>query len=234
MRVKLLAVLLLCGGVRLSAQTIVQEVTVLSQGAHVSPVELKAPTGKGNLIIAMSTMLNPGLKVVSVTDDAPDGGNVYKQIAGASSSCANKPIDIWYCENCKPGVAELRFHLSAAAIASAYSVLELSNMALSSVVDGSGGQVSDGTATSAGQQVGASITTTARDFIVARYFPSAPRPTGVTPAAWTYNPSYVYVLNAPPGTYQPTLTGAKADGSFCMSVAAFKTAAAGAGSDSKK
>jgi hypothetical protein len=175
----------------------------------------------------MPTILSPGMKVLSVTDDAPDGGNTYKQVPGAFSSCANKAVDIWYCENCKPGVTELKFHITDDARGVISSFLEVSNMALSSVLDGSGAHVSDGTATSGGLQVGPSITTTAKDFIIARFFPAAPLPTGVTPVSWTYNPSYVYLLNAPPGTYQPTLTGGKAAGSFCMSMAAFKTRTAG-------
>ena len=189
-------------------------------------MELKEPTGKGSVLIAMPAVLSPGVRVLKVTDDAPDGGNTYQQIAGASSSCANKFADIWYCENCKPGVTLLKFHLSDATTMSVNSFLELSNMALSSVPDGSGAHVSDGTATSEGLEVGASITTTAKDFVIARYFPTPPLPTGVTPKGWTYSPSYLYWLNAPPGTYQPTLTGGKAGGKFCMSMAAFKVAGA--------
>ncbi len=228
MRKNLLILLFLWGGADVSAQTIVQQLTALSQGAHVSPLELKQPTGKGNVLIAMAAVTSPGIRVLKITDDAPDGGNVYQQVAGASSSCANKFIDIWYCENCKPGVTELKFHLSDAATVSVNAFLEVSDMALSAVLDGSGAHVSDGTATSEGLEVGASIATTAKDFIIARYFPAPPLPTGVTPAEWTYTPSYVYLLNAPPGTYQPTLTGGKAGGGFCMSMAAFKTAASAA------
>jgi len=228
MKKDLLILLLLWGGVAVSAQTIVQQVTSLSQAARVSPMELKEPTGKGNVLIATSAILTPGIRVLKVTDDAPDGGNVYQQVAGAASSCAKKSVDIWYCENCKAGVTELKFYLSDAATVSVNAFLEVSDMALSSVLDGSGAHVSDGTVSSEGLEVGASITTTAQDFIIARYFPTPPLPTGVTPAAWTYTPSYVYLLNAPAGTHQPTLTGAKAAGSFCMSMAAFKTAASAA------
>jgi hypothetical protein len=101
-------------------------------------------------------------------------------------------------------------------------------MASSSVLDGSGAQISNGTASSTGSEVGPSIQTTATDFIIARYSSSVPFPNAVTPAAWKHKPSYVYVLDGPPGTYQPTLTGAKAAGSFCMSMAAIKTAASAA------
>jgi len=224
MRKEFLILLLMCCGGELSAQTIVQEVTAVSQGVHVSPMAMKEPTGKGSVLIAMPAVLSPGVRVLKVTDDAPDGGNAYQQIAGASSSCANRFLDIWYCENCKPGVTLLEFHLSDATTMSVNAFLELSNMALSSALDGSGAHVSDGTATSEGLQAGASITTTAKDFVIARYFPTPPLPTGVTPKGWTYSPSYLYWLNAPPGTYQPTLTGGKAGGNFCMSMAAFKTA----------
>jgi hypothetical protein len=227
MRKELLLLLFFWGGVQLSAQTIVQQLTVLSQGSAIQPLVLKQPTGKDNLLIAMSTIISPGTRVVKVTDDAPGGGNTYQEVSDAASSCANRLIDIWFCENCKAGVNELKFYLSDATIGSVNSFLEVSGMALSSVVDGRGAHVSDGTVTSAGEEVGASITATAKDFIIARYFPTAP-PTGVTPAAWTYNPAYVYMLNARPGTYQPTLTGGKAGGSFCMSMAAFKTAASAA------
>jgi hypothetical protein len=226
MKKNFLILLLLWGGVELSAQTIVQQFAALSAGAGiVSDMDLKEPTGKGSVLIAMPVLLSPGVKVLNVTDNAPDGGNTYKQIPGAISSCANKSLDIWYCENCNPGVTELKFHLSDHVRGSVNAFLELSNMALSSVVDRSGAHVSDGIATSGGLEVGPSITTTAKDFIIARYFPTDPLPTGVTPAAWTYTTSYVYVLNGPSGTYQPTLTGASAGGSFCMSMAAFKTAA---------
>lgn len=225
MKKRLLMLLLLWGGVELSAQTIVQQYVAISQGNDVSDMDLKEPTRKGSVLIAMPAILSPGIKVLSVTDNAPGGGNKYKQVPDAFSSCANKAVDIWYCENCKPGVTELKFHLSDRAKGSINAFLEVSNMALASVADGSGAHVSDGTATSAGLEVGPSITTTTKDFIIARYFPIVPLPTGVTPAAWTYNTSYVYVQDAPPGTYQPTLTGAEAAGSFCISMAAFKTAA---------
>jgi hypothetical protein len=224
MKRKLLIVLLLSGGVELSAQTIVQQFAAISKGSGVKSDMDIAPTAKGSTLIGMPGQLSPGVKVLSVTDNAPDGGNTYKQVPGASSSCPEGPLDIWYCENCNPGVTELQFHLSGHVRASINSFLEVSNLASSSILDGSGAQVSNGTATSAGLEVGPSIKTTATDFIVARFFSASPYPTGVTPAAWTFNPSYVYVLNGPPGSYQPTLTGGKEGGTFCMSVAAFKTA----------
>jgi hypothetical protein len=224
MKKTLLILLLLWGGIELSAQTIVQQFAALSSGAGVaSDLDIEA-TGKGNVLIAMPGQLSPGVTVLSVTDNAPDGGNTYKKVSGASSSCENKALDIWYCEKCNPGVTELKFHLSGHVQASINSFLEVSNIALSSPVDGTGAQVSNGTATSAGLEVGPRIKTTATDFIIARYFSTAPNPSGVTPAAWTYKPSYAYVLNGPPGLYQPTLTGGNAAGSFCMSMAAFKTA----------
>lgn len=223
MKKKLLTLLLL-GGVELSAQTIVQQFTAVSSGAgEVSDMDLNKATGKGSVLIAMPELLSPGVTVLSVTDNAPAGGNTYKQISGASSSGGNGPVDIWYCENCKPGVTELKFHLSGHVRASINSFLEVLDMALSSVVDGSGAQVSNGTGTSGGLEVGPSITTTATDFIIARYSSTAPRPSGVTPAAWKYKTSYVYQLNAPPGAYQPTLTGGSAESRFCVSMAAFKT-----------
>jgi hypothetical protein len=225
MKEQLLILLLLWGGLELSAQTIVQQFVAISTGGEVSDMDLNQATGKGRVLIAMPVLLSPGAKVLSVTDNAPDGGNTYKQIPGATASCVNKSVDIWYCENCNPGVTELKFHLSGQPKGSINAFLEVSDMALSSVVDGSGAHVSDGTATSGGLEVGPSITTTAKDFIIARYFPTAPLPTGVTPAAWTYTTSYVYALNAPSGTYQPTLTGGSAGGTFCMGMAAFKTAA---------
>ena len=220
MKKKLLLLSLLWGGVTLSAQTIVQQFTSLSQGAKDSFMELKEPTSKGNVLVAMSTIISPGVRVLSVIDDAPGGSNLYKKIEGASSSCANKFNDIWYCENCKAGATVVIFRQSEGS-ASVISFLELSNMESTSVLDGSGAHVSDGTATSAGLDVGPSIKTSATDFIVANYFPP---PSGVTPTAWTFSPSFAYVKNAPAGTYQPTLT-AKAAGGFCIGMAAFKTAA---------
>jgi hypothetical protein len=234
MKKRLLMLLLLWGGVELSAQTILQQYVAISQGNDVSDMDLKDPTAKGSLLIAMPVQLLAGTKVLSVTDNAPDGGNTYRQIQGAVSSCGNKAVDIWYCENCNPGVTELKFHLSGRTKGCINAFMEVSNMALSSAVDGSGAHVSDGSATSAGREVGPSITTTAKDLIVARYFPTDPVPTGVTPAAWAYTTSYVYLADAPPGTYQPTLTGGKPGGSFCMSMAAFKIAPPEASSEPKK
>lgn len=226
---KLLLLSLLWGGVGLAAQTIVQQSTILSQGsAGLSLIELEKPTAKGDVLIAMSTVLSPGNAVLSVTDDAPGGSNVYKKIEGASASCATKPVDIWYCEKCKGGVSEVKFNMSNASMI-VNSFLEVSDLATSAALDGSA-HVSDGTATGAGQEAGGSIKTTARDFIIALYFPTAPRPTGVTPVAWTFNPSYVYVKSGAPGTYQPTLTGAKPSGQYCMGMAAFKAAAGSAAS----
>jgi len=231
----LILLLLLWGGVELSAQTIIHHFTAVSAGAGMkSDMDLPEPTLKGSVLIAMPLELSPDVKVVSVTDNAPDGGNTYKQVPGTSSSCEGKSLDIWYCENCKPGVTELQFHLSGHVRASLNGFLEVSNMAMSSVLDGNGAHVSDGTITTGGLGVGPSITTTAKDFIIARYFAAPPLPTGVTPAAWTYNNSYVYVLNAPAGTHQPTLTGGKAGGSFCMSMAAFKTGASVASAQPNK
>jgi hypothetical protein len=225
---KLLIVLLLSVTLELSAQTIVQQFAAVSSGGRdVADMDLVQPTGNGSVLIAMPGLLSPGVKVVSVTDNAPDGGNTYKHVTAASSSCPSGPLDIWYCENCHPGVTELKFHSSGPIKGSINSFLEVSNMALSSVLDGSGAQVSNGTATSAGLEVGPKITTTAKDFVIARYFSNPPNPTGVTPTPWVYKTSYVYVLDGPQGSYQPTLTGGKAGGNFCMSMAAFKTAAPG-------
>jgi hypothetical protein len=233
MKEKLLVLLVLVGGVELSAQTIVQQFAALSSGAgDVSDMDLNAPTGEGHVLIAMPEQLSPGVKVVSVTDNAPGGGNTYKQVRDASSSCPSRLLDIWYCENCKAGVTELKFHLSGGVKASINGFLELANMATSSVLDGSGVHLSDATVSGDGLEVGPRITTTATDFIVARYPISVPGPTaqGVTPATWKFTTSYVYELNAPSGTYQPTLTGARAAAQYCMSLAAFKTAAPAAAS----
>jgi hypothetical protein len=229
----LILLLLLWGAVELSAQTIVQQFTALSQGTTSSDMDLQQPTAKGSVLIGMPALLTPGLKVLSVTDNAEGGSNTYKQVPGAASSCANKSADIWYCENCKPGVTELTFHISGDSRGSINAFVEVSDMAVSSVADGSGAHVSDGTATSAGLEVGPSITTTAKDFIIGRFFPTSPLPNGVSPAAWRYTPSYIYLLDAPPGTYQPSLTGGKAAGNFCIGVAAFKTSSPVAGSQSK-
>src|ERR1035441_638444 len=175
---------------------ILPQYVAISQGNDVSDMDLKDPTAKGSLLIAMPVQLLAGTKVLSVTDNAPDGGNTYKQIQGAVSSCENKAVDIWYCENCNAGVTELKFHLSGRTKGAINAFMEISDMALSSAVDVSG-HVTDGKATSAGLEAGPSIKTTAKDFIVARYFPTDPIPTGVTPAPWTYTTSYEYMVDAP-------------------------------------
>jgi len=228
MKKKILILLFLLGGVELPAQTIVQELFSVGGPSHVSDMDVPAPTSEGSILIAMPGPLSPGVRVLSITDNAPGGGNTYKQVPGAASSCAGKAsLDIWYCENCKSGVTELKYHFSGH-VPSINTFLEISKLALSSIVDGSGVHVSDGTGTSAGLEVGPSITTTATDFVVARYFSTDPTPTGVTPAPWKYKSTYVYALDRPSGTQQPTLTGGSDAGSFCISMAAFKTAASGA------
>jgi len=236
MKKQFLLLLLLCGGVELSAQTVVQQFAAISAGeATTSDMDLE-PTAKGSTLIGMPLELTSGVKVLSVTDNAPAGGNTYKLASGARSSCPEGLLDIWYCENCNPGVSELQFHLSSHTKASLNSFLEVSNLTSTSVLDGDGEQLSSGIANSGGQEVGPKITTTATDFIVARFFSTAPYPTGVTPAPWVFKPSYAYILKAPPGTYQPILTGGKAGDTFCMSVAAFKIAGSVASpqSDEKK
>lgn len=228
MRKLLCVVVLVWAGGELSGQTIVQQFTAVSSGAGtISDMDVKPTTG--SVLIAMPELLSPDVKVVEVTDNAPAGGNTYKKVNGASSTCPSGPLEIWYCENCNPGVTELRFHNSGHVRASLNSFLEVSDLAAAPVLDGNGAQISNGTATSGGLEVGPSITTTVKDFVVAGYSSTAPRPTGVTPAPWTYKTAYVYALNAPPGVYQPTLTGAEAKGSFCMVEAAFKIKSAAAG-----
>lgn len=224
---KLLIFLLLSGGVGLSAQTIVQQFVSLTRAEALQPHIDISPTRTGSLIIVMPGPLSSGIKVVSVEDNATAGSSTYKQVPGAASSSSgmNAALDIWYCENCKPGATEIKINLSAPTRGSINAFLEVSHMTSSSALDGSGVYLTDGTGTSAGLEVGPSITTTATDFIVARYASTFTSPTGVTPAAWTYKSTYVYVPKGPAGTYQPTLTGASPAGSFCMSMAAFKIAA---------
>ncbi len=226
MKNKFLILLFLLGTVELPAQTIVQEIFSVGGPSHVSDMDVPAPTSEGSILIAMPGPLSPGVKVLSINDNAPGGGNIYKQVPGAASSCGKAALDIWYCENCKAGVTELKYHFSGH-VPSINTFLEVSRLALSSPVDGSGVHVSDGTANNAGLEVGPSIQTTATDFVVARYFSTDPTPTGVTPAAWKYKSTYVYALDQPSGSHQPTLAGGSAAGNFCMSMAAFKTVAAG-------
>jgi hypothetical protein len=223
MKKTVLMLLLLCGA-KLPAQTIIQQFAAVSSGAGtVSDMDLTQPTSEGSTLIAMLSQLTPGIKVESVTDDAPGGGNTYKRVEDASSSCEAKPIEIWYCEKCKAGVNELKFHLSAHTTASINVFLEVSNLALTSTLD-SAAHVSDATANAKGLEAGPRIVTTSADFVIARFVANT-RPTGVTPDTWTYKTSYVYGLNMPAGTHQPTLIGGKAGDSFCMSMAAFKIAA---------
>jgi hypothetical protein len=221
---KTVLIVTLLWGVALPAQTIIQQFAAVSAGAaETSDMDLTQPTSPGSTLIAMLGQLSPGIKVVSITDNAPDGGNSYKEVTTASSACAGKALQIWYCENCKAGVTEVKYHLSAHVRGSINAFLEVSNLAFSSVLDGAA-HLTDGPATSQGLETGPRIVTTATDFVIARYFATT-HPTGVTPDTWIYKPTYVYGLNLPAGTYQPTLTGGKAGDSFCMSMAAFKTAA---------
>jgi hypothetical protein len=219
------AFLVLWAGVSSSAQTLVQQFAAVSSGAGmVSDMDLPQPTGQGNVLIAMPLLLTPGVKVVSITDNAPDGGNTYKQVKGSESSCKKQSLDIWYCENCKAGVTELKFHLSEHVRASINAFMEVSGLELSSVLDGNGVHVAEGSVGADGSAAGPKFTTTAKDFVVARYFVDPPLPTVVLPKDWTLTKSYAYVIG-PAGPFQPTLTGGKAASNYCVSMAAFKAAA---------
>jgi len=222
---KLLILLLLGVGTGVSAQTIVQQFVSIGSAGQVVDLDLPKPSAKGSMIIAMPTPLSAGVKVVSVTDNAPAGGNIYRQVTGATASAGGKDLEIWYCENCNPDATELKFHLSDFAKGSIDTVLEVAGLEHYAALDGDGAHVSDGVATSDGSEIGPSIKTTANDFVIARYTATAMNhPTGVTPAAWTYQTTHIFVPNGPPGTYQPTLTGGKAGNSFAMGIAAFKVA----------
>jgi hypothetical protein len=132
-------------------------------------------------------------------------------------------MDIWYCENCKGGVTELKFHLSDHVRASLNTFIEVSGLETSSVVDGTGVHVSEGSAASDGSEPGPKIKTTGKAFVLARYFADMPLPAGVSPKEWNFTKSYTYTIG-PAGPYQPTLTGGKAASNYCVSMAAFKAA----------
>jgi hypothetical protein len=225
MRSVCLALLMLWAAFGASAQTVVQKFVALSSGAGtVSDLDLAQPTAQGSLLIAMPLLLTPDITVESVTDNAPGGGNVYTRVPESNSSCQKQSLDIWYCENCKAGAIELKFHHSSPVRASMNAFIEVSGAALSSVLDGLGVHVSDGTGASDGSLLGPKISTSAKDFVVARYFSMPVLPGGVTPSNWTHTPAFVYAVDLPAGTYQPTLTGAAPSTNFCMSMAAFKVA----------
>jgi hypothetical protein len=221
---KILTVLALLCAVQVSAQKVVQQFVAVSRGAGtVSDMDLDATT-EGSTLIAMPFQLSPGIKVLSVTDNAPAGGNTYKQVPGSAASCQGQFLSIWYCEKCNPGVTELKFHLSGHTQASFNGFLEISGLEASSVLDGEGAQITDGTRGNDGVEAGPKLKTSAKDFIVARFSSALPLPTAA-PAPWFFKPSYAYLLDADPGTYQPTLTGKGTGGNYCMGVAAFKAAA---------
>jgi len=222
---KIVIMLALLCAAHLSAQSVLQQFVVVSRGVGtVSDMDLPGPTAEGSTLIAMPYEFTPGVKVVSVTDNAPAGGNTYKQVPGSVASCDGALLDLWYCEKCNPGVTELKFHLSGHTQMSLNGFLEVSGLETTSVLDGEGVHVNDGTRASDGTELGPKITTSANDFIVARYHSAPePRPTAAT-APWTFRPSYAYLSNSSPGAYQPTLTG-KGTGKYCMGVAAFKNAA---------
>ncbi len=216
---KLLLLLLVCGGVKVSAQTVLQDFVSIGAPAEVIDMDLPKPSAKGSVLIAMPGPLTEGVKVISIVDNK---GNTYKEIPGATSSATGKSLQIWYCENCAEGVTELKFRMSRfAKLGSINGFVEVSNVALSSSLEGSA-QVSDGKATSDGLEAGPSITTSARAFLIARYASDSPLPKGVNPAPWTYKTTHVYLEGGAPGTYQPKLTGATAGSNFAMSMAAFK------------
>ncbi|HYW40751.1 MAG TPA: hypothetical protein VE957_21805 [Terriglobales bacterium] len=223
MKNTLIVLTILCAA-QVSAQTVVQQFVAISRGAGtVSDMDLE-PTAEGSTLIAMPFEFTPGVKVLSVTDNAPAGGNTYKEVPGSVASCAGALLDIWYCEKCNAGVTELKFQLSGNVLMSLNAFVEVSGLQMSSVLDGEGAHVTDGTRTSDGLEVGPKIKTSANDFIIARFSSAVPMPTAA-PAPWIFKPSYAYLLNGAPGAYTPTLTGGGTAGNYCMSVAAFKAAA---------
>ena len=207
------------------AQSVLQHFIAVSKGAGtVSDMDI-GTTSEGSVIIAMPLELTPGITVLSVTDNAPTGSNIYKKVSGSTASCANQAMEIWYCEKCSAGVTELKFHLSDHVRASLNSLVEVSGLQLPAALDGEGTHLNDGTRTSKGEEVGPVIKTTASDFIIARYNSDFPIPKAVAPDPWQYRTSYVYITNGPAGTYQPTLSGGEGkSGKYCMSAAAFKAA----------
>jgi hypothetical protein len=218
---KYLMLLLLLPAFKLTAQTVVQQMVSVGSAGQVVDLDLPKPTQKGNLLIAMPGPLSAGIKVVSVTDNQ---GDTFKQIPGAVASADGKTLEIWYAENCREDVHELKFHMSEFARGSINAVLELSGLATYGALDGEGVHLSDGTGTPDGLQLGPSLKTSATDFIIARFVSNTPYPSGVTPSGWTYKTSYVYFPHGAPGDYQPTLTGGKGS-AYSMSMAAFKVSA---------
>ncbi len=91
MKKNLLLFLLLWAGVDLSAQTVLQQFTAVSSGAGtVSDMDLPQPTAKGSVLIAMPVQLSPDIKLISVTDNAPDGGNTINKLLVRLPPAGNK------------------------------------------------------------------------------------------------------------------------------------------------
>ena len=223
MRNMLLA-LLLCPGLA-SAQTVLQQFSAVSSGAGtVSDMDLPEPTASGSVLITMPLQLTPGVRVIEVTDNAPGGGNTYKQFPGTYATCQKQALEIWFCENCKPGVTELKIHLSGHVRVSLNTFLEVSGLVTDSTADGNGVPLTDGSASNAGLERGPKLTTSVKDFVIARFFSDPTLPSGVTPDQWHFTKSYAYVLNGPEGDYQPMFTGAKPGSNYCAGLAAFKVA----------
>src|ERR1700757_85982 len=97
---KTLMIIVLCwAAVGVSAQTIARQFAAISAGSGtVSDMDLPNPTAEGSVLIAMPMQLSPDVKIESITDNAPDGGNTYKPVPGALASCAKRALEIWYCE----------------------------------------------------------------------------------------------------------------------------------------
>ena len=111
MKKTLIALALLCAA-QVSAQTVVQQFVAISRGAGtVSDMDLE-PTAEGSTLIAMPFEVTPGIKVLSVTDNAPAGSNTYKEVPGSVASCSGALLDIWYCEKCNSKLYEEFFHLT--------------------------------------------------------------------------------------------------------------------------
>jgi hypothetical protein len=194
-----------------------------SEGGGISNLTIAA-TGKGNLIV-VGLMFNAGTYVTGVTDDA---GNSYAS-AGAKAYVGDGSTEIWYAVNSKPGATVVTPAFANATTHVEITVWEVSGIATSApdAANGATGSVT------AGNTPGPSVTTTqAGDFVVSILFAVDASVSGISSGNAFTNDfttngngwAHITSNSAAKGTYQASWSTTPAQGIYCASTVAFRSA----------
>jgi hypothetical protein len=194
-----------------------------SEGGGISNLTIPA-TGTGHLIV-VGLMFNGGTYVTSVTDDA---GNTYAS-AGAKADVGDGSTEIWYAMNSKAGATLVTPAFANATTHVEITVWEVSGISASAPVianSASGSVTAENTA-------GPAVTTTeAGDFVVSILFAIDSSVTGISSGNEFTNDfttngngwAHITSNSAAKGTYQASWATSPAEGIYCASTVAFRSA----------